>query len=369
MPDQITPLMMTEHRSFESDDSPADSAPGGLSVSSVKKSCGWLYRLYREKTLAVEPVYAGHYLPAPWTEPEQTRFIDSLVKAMPVQGICLGFDTRAGKYIVIDGQQRLFSVIHFLSGGDWTLAKLNDADSRLAGQKASAFADKNNPLNTIYRRVEGFKLPLTVIKYDSGSKVHLDYLFTVFSRLNSGAVRLNNQEMRCCLYTGPLNDLIIEMDSDKNWMALNKMKQASEFRHTKQEVILRFLAFYDRYGSYDGRLSFFLNRYMADNRYPSPEFIDEKIKLFRRTAEIVSKLVVPPPRPPHIGISLMEAAMTGVAFNLDFLAQKTGAEIQIMFEKMLADERFSEAKLVENLSSKERVIARINAARDIFGGK
>ncbi len=365
MPDQITPLMMTEHRSFESDDSTAGPSPAGVSVSNVKKSGGRLYKLYSGKKLAAEPVYAGNYLPPPWTEPEQTRFIDSLVKGMPVQSLCLGFDTGTGKYIVIDGQQRLFSVIRFLSGGDWTLAKLNDIDPRLAGQKASAFLEKDN---TLYRLVESYKLPLTIIKYDSEKKSHLEYIFTVFYRLNSGAVRLNNHEMRCCLFSGPFNDFLIELDGDKNWMALNKMNQASEFRHTKQEVILRFLAFYDRYQSYNGRLSFFLNDYMADNRYPSTEFMEEKGKLFRRTAEIVSKLVVPPPLPQHIGISLMVAAMTSVAFNLDFLAKKTGGEIQKMFEQMLADERFSDAKLVEDLSGKERVMARIEAAKAIFGG-
>ena len=199
---EITPLIMAEHRTFESDDSPALAAPEGITVSTVKKPGRWLHQLYQDKLLKAEPVYFGDYYPRPWQEPEQTRFIDSLIKGMPVQSLCLGCDINTGRHIVIDGQQRVFSVIRFLSGGNWTLAGANDIDPRIAGQKAPAFKDKKNPLHALYRHVESYKFTVTVIKYNPADKAHMDYLFTVFYRLNTGGVRLNNQEMRCCLYRG-----------------------------------------------------------------------------------------------------------------------------------------------------------------------
>ena len=369
MPETHSPLQIAEHRSFEGDDSTAGSAPAGVAVTNGEKTCGELYLLYQDKLLETEPIYSGDYYPAPWQEPDQTRYIDSLVKGLPAQSLCLSYDTGTKKYRVIDGQQRLYAVMRFLSGGSWTLAKGNDIDARIAGQPAAVFADKKNSLNALYRKVASYKLPVTVIECDYRNKSHLGFIFTVFWRFNCGSTRLNNQEMRNCIYSGAFNDLLNELNGDKNWMAINHLKQASDYRYTKQEIILRSFAFLDRYQSYGGRLSLFLNDYMADNRDPSPEFLAEKRKLFQRTAAIVNKLVFPPPMPQQYNISQMEATMTGVAFNLDYLAKRTENEIQKMFEKLLQDAKFSDAKLVEDLSGKERVIARIETAKRIFGGK
>lgn len=41
----------------------------------------------------------------------------------------------------------------------------------------------------------------------------MNYLFTIFHRLNSGGSKLTNQEIRNCIYNGDLNNLLKEIVS------------------------------------------------------------------------------------------------------------------------------------------------------------
>jgi hypothetical protein len=85
------------------------------------------------------------------------------------------------------------SIIRFL-GGDpsWTLSRLEDIDPELGGKPAKDFLNPDSPLNKYFKRVENLTLPITVLRCDYSKKQHTRYLFTIFHRLNTGAVRLNN---------------------------------------------------------------------------------------------------------------------------------------------------------------------------------
>ncbi|MBM4026243.1 MAG: hypothetical protein FJ280_12685 [Planctomycetes bacterium] len=76
---------------------------------------------------------------------------------------------------------------------------------------------------------------------DSSGDIH----FIVFERLNTGGVKLNDMEIRNCLYRGTLNSLIKELARDTNFItAVNQRK--FERRMQDRALVLRFLAFYER---------------------------------------------------------------------------------------------------------------------------
>ena len=52
----------------------------------------------------------------------------------------------------------------------------------------------------------------------------------------------------------------------------------------------------------------------------------------------------------------------GVSFNLDYLESIPDAKVRQLYTALLRHEEFSEQKLIEGLSGKQRVIGRINAA-------
>jgi uncharacterized protein with ParB-like and HNH nuclease domain len=51
-----------------------------------------------------------------WRQPEASRFIESLLLGLPVPGIFFATDPETNKLLVIDGQQRLKSLLFFYDG-------------------------------------------------------------------------------------------------------------------------------------------------------------------------------------------------------------------------------------------------------------
>jgi hypothetical protein len=147
--------------------------------------------------------------------------------------------------------------VRFLQGGDWKLSPLEDIEPAIAGKSVAAIKVKNSPLHQYYTRVENLSVPITVLRCDFSKKNHMEYLFTIFHRLNTGGLKLNNQEIRNCIYGGALNNLLKELDNYPTWRRLNKMGKDQLYRFTKQEVILRFMAFHDRASTYEGHLAKF----------------------------------------------------------------------------------------------------------------
>lgn len=277
-----------EEETFKEDDS-VELPPADIIAYNELRSCADLFRMYTQGILEIRPEFQREVV---WTNPQQTRFIDSLVKQLPIPSMCFSLDFKSQRWQVIDGLQRMWSIIRFLNGSDWRLSKLDDIDPRLSGQPVSKLADRNSDLHSYFTRVENLTLPITVLRCDYSKKSHTRYLFTIFHRLNTGAVRLNNQEIRNCIYSGPFNDFLRKLDANPIWMKLNRMKESGGYRYTKQELILRFFALHDSYEEYDGRLARFLNDYMAEHRYPASTFLQEKETLFERTVKIVYESIL-----------------------------------------------------------------------------
>ena len=190
----------------------------------------------------------------------------------------------------------------------------------------------------------------------------------IFHRLNSGGSKLNNQEIRNCIYSGLYNNLLKELDANDMWMKINKMERPSGYRFTKQEIILRFFALHDCYESYGGRLAKFLNDYMDEYRNASSEFLNRKRELFNRTVKIIYSSIFAGRIPPKLSISILEATLVGVSHNLDYLEKQPNERIQEIYTKLRHEDEFSEENLKEGLASKEKVKKRIKTAIKVFSG-
>ena len=104
------------------------------------------------------------------------------------------------------------------------MSKLPDIDKKISGQTISKFQIEKSPLHDFYTRVEDLTLPITVLRCDYSKKNHMRYLFTIFHRLNSGGMKLNNQEIRNCIYSGKFNNLLKELNNNDDWISINKIK-------------------------------------------------------------------------------------------------------------------------------------------------
>ena len=342
--------------------------PSDVIAYNELRSCADLVRMHRQNILIIQPEFQRDFV---WKEPDQTRFIDSLVKQLPIPSMCFSLDYKTQKWQVIDGLQRISTIIRFLTEDKWRLSNLEDIDQRLSGQRIENLRKGEEELQRLYSSVENRTLPITILRCDYSKKSHTNFLFTIFHRLNTGGMKLNNQEIRNCIYSGSFNNLLKELDhKNKEWRAINRMKAGQSYRFIKQELILRIFALHERCQQYTGRLAKFLNDYMDDKKNASDSEISQKKELFEKTAKIVYEKVFNKKQPPSkITITLLEAIFVGVSFNLDFLETVSIHKAEKLYVKLQQHEEFSEAKLSEGLSGKPRVIERINAAKNIFSGQ
>jgi hypothetical protein len=355
-----------ERRSFEEDDS-QEQPPADIVAYNESRSCADLYRMYKQGILSIQPEFQREIV---WKGPAQTRFVDSLIKQLPIPSLCFSLDYKTQRWQVIDGLQRMASIIRFLGGDpNWTLSRLEDVEPELAGTPAKQFLSPDTPLFQYFQRVENLTLPITVLRCDYSKKAHTNYLFTIFHRLNTGAMKLNNQEIRNCIYSGPLNNLLKELNRDSRWMKLNRMKKETGDRFAKQELILRLFAFNDRYTTYGGRLAKFLNDYMDDRKSPGQEELDKKRELFARTVTIVYERIYDAAGPMRTPVSVIEATLVGVARNIDDLWDIPAVQIKARHSRMLEHEEFSDQRLSEGLAGKQRLVNRIGASVNAFAGR
>jgi Protein of unknown function DUF262 len=142
---------------FEDDN--AAVPPSDIVAYNELRSCADLFRMYDQKILQINPDFQREVV---WKGPDQTRFIDSLIKALPIPSMCFAMDHKAQRWLVIDGLQRISTVVRFLEGGDWTLSDLEDIEPEIAGKSVAAIKQRNNALHQYYTRVENLSVPIRV---------------------------------------------------------------------------------------------------------------------------------------------------------------------------------------------------------------
>jgi uncharacterized protein with ParB-like and HNH nuclease domain len=196
-----------------------------------------------------------------WDTARASKLIESFLLDIPVPVVYLA-KIKDGKYEVIDGLQRLTSVFNYLDN-KYKLQRLD-----ILGD----FASKSfNELPEASQR----KLEDAVLRSFELSSGAGDIHFIVFERLNTGGVKLNDMEIRNCLYRGTLNGLIKDLAGSSEFNRAISQKNI-EKRMQDRALVLRFLAFYERtHHKCKHGLKRFLNEFLETYRNATPEKIDE----------------------------------------------------------------------------------------------
>jgi hypothetical protein len=137
-----------------------------------------------------------------WSNARKSKFIESVVIGLPIPQLVLAeISGKRGTYIVLDGKQRLLSLLRFTESAEdraigFGLSSL-EIRSDLARKKYYHFVhdpalevDRNQFLNYTLRTVIIRNWPNT------------DFLHQVFLRLNTGSVTLSAQELRQAMAPG-----------------------------------------------------------------------------------------------------------------------------------------------------------------------
>ena len=354
-----------EAETFEDGDSEQPIPPPDIVAYNELRSCADLVRMHSSGKLELQPDFQRDVV---WKQDDQSRFIDSLVKQLPIPSMCFSLDYKTQRWKVIDGLQRMSSIVKFLSPTEWRLSNLPDIHPSLRSQRNSDLRQGTEEQMRLYTRVEDVSIPVTVIRCDYTQRSHMLYLFTIFHRLNSGGVRLTNQEIRNCIYSGAFNDEIKAFDHlDQSWRTVKKLIWGSMDRFRSVEVILRVLAFGDRRDQYDGNLAKFLNSYMHEKTDESgpPGELNAILTLVASRAKAVLAAAGQTTKLPLL---VMEALLVALYSHRNDLAGRTDADLLDAYNAMLVHPSFADSARYA-VSSVSNVTQRLVAAVNAFAPK
>ncbi len=261
--DQLEPEAEDEQPVIKADDRPVTSQTSDWTISALRDKLD-------RGLLDLQPKFQREYV---WsTRPElPSRLIESLLLEIPIPPIYFG-KVPDGRLEVIDGQQRLTALVNFVSNKA-PLRKLH----RMSSLNHKFFKDLAKD-----QQEKILDTPIRSIVIDAGANTELRY--EVFERLNRGSMVLNEQELRNCVYRGPFNDLLAELERDMYWRKA-KGGDEPEVRFKEREMILRFFAFANRLQNYTGNLKRFLNEYMGQFAPKEPQELKAHANLFRQTMQ------------------------------------------------------------------------------------
>ena len=199
-----------------------------------------------------------------WDNKKMSRFIESILIRFPVPAFY--FDASdENKWLVVDGLQRLSSIVKFV------------IEKKLRLMGLEYLTDYNGCtyeyLHRIHkRRIESCPLTLFLIRPGTPDAVK----YSIFRRINTGGLVLNDQEIRNAMTTPKIRECLEKLA--KNASLKNAIGDQSK-RMVDQEWVLRYLAF--RFMDYE------------ENKKNITNFLDEMNKMMEtaddRSLELYSQ--------------------------------------------------------------------------------
>lgn len=234
-----------------------------------------------EGIIDIAPEYQRQFR---WPEENQSRLIESVFLGIPVPSLFMAAN-KDGTWELIDGVQRLNSLIHFV-GSEEQIKKFG-FESPLVLENLSVLTEYNGSSFNELPQTLKLKFALRPLKVTTLSdKSDLKVRFDLFERLNTGGIKLTDQEIRACVFRGQFNDFINELAENENFQSVVNLPKAKLKDGTRHELILKFFAYKNEREKFDHSVVGFLNDYMAE---ASNSFNYRKNRnLFEKTFEILA---------------------------------------------------------------------------------
>lgn len=235
-----------------------------------------------------------------WDKAKQSRFVESILMNLPIPPIFL-FESEYNRYEVMDGQQRLSSILAFYQNR----LKLTGLEhwKELHGKQYSDLPPK------LQRGLDRRRISAVVLQTPAASTRTTELRRIVFERLNTGGQRLNAQELRNCLYSSPFASLLVELAGNPTFNDLCEIPRYRDHfvkghisaelaentlfkRMTDCELVLRFFAFRDE-RAIKGSVKSILDNCMKANAALTEEELQPMRNDFSSRVDLAAKLLGP----------------------------------------------------------------------------
>lgn len=329
-----------------------------------------------------------------WDIKRASKLVESVIMGLPIPQVFL-YEESKNSYLVIDGQQRLWSIYFFSkkrfprknkraeirqifkdNGGFDESILYNDdlfEDFRLK-LKDNSQPQTNNKLEGLsYPTLNEYKTnfdlrPLRNIMVKQNFPTDDDSaMFEIFNRLNTGGMSLKPQEIRTSLYHSLFYEMLYDVNTNRDWRILvNKMEPDVHMKDV--EILLRGFALLIDHNIYKPTMSRFLNGFSKRAKSFNEEsllfFKDLFIRFCEVSINVDDKIFL---KSGKFNITLFEAIFVAICKkslihkDVDEIIQIDSDKIQQLKE----DVEFSNASQ-DNVAGKTNVDKRINRAQIIL---
>jgi hypothetical protein len=276
----MSEIFENEENAYRMDDIPKEKRT--LNTVSYDYSVEYIYDLIQKGKIVLEVPFQRKQI---WKTDKASSLVESIIMNVPIPPLYFS-EEDDGKWLVLDGLQRLSSIKDFYNNS-FALNKLEV----LKDLDKCKYSDLNPKSKSL---LDDGLFRVIVIRRDS----HPDIKYDIFMRLNQGAVTLNYQELRNCLYRGKLNDMAKLLCSEnQGFLDILKQKKPHQ-RYLDVEFVIRYFAFSDNIvkaecgdyvlNNYKSKLVQYLNEYMAGKK----DFNDDNVVLYKqRFNETIQKVL------------------------------------------------------------------------------
>ncbi|MDP3968829.1 MAG: DUF262 domain-containing protein [Nocardioides sp.] len=193
-----------------------------------------------------------------WSPSRKSSYIESVILGLPVPQIVLAEDPKKkGRFIVLDGKQRLVTLKQFGSPNEkfppFKLKGLQfakDVEGMTFEQMQGSLTASEHAENFLAQPIR------TVVVRNWGTPA---VLYEVFIRLNQNSLPLSPQELRQALFPSEFTFWINKRSAESKLLHAARRTNREDFRMRDAEMLLRFVAWKEGLSTYRGNLRQFLD--------------------------------------------------------------------------------------------------------------
>lgn len=253
-----------------------------------------LVQVYRDGDLELSPAYQRLFR---WSDETKTKFIESILMGIPTPPIFIA-QKKGSKWTIVDGPQRISTILQLME-----LIEVRDTDGNLkppfkfkSAEKLPSIEDLDwSTLNEDAQRIiKMTKIDLKIILIEDNVQAQ----YELFTRLNTGSVSLQSQEIRNCL--------IIMLD-ENFYNKINELKTMPEYRicidltenkneiEFPMELILRYFILkhnkidFNNYNLSSDLLSLFIDKETANIIKDESFILEDEIMDFKRVFVLLNE--------------------------------------------------------------------------------
>jgi uncharacterized protein with ParB-like and HNH nuclease domain len=274
-----------------------------------------------------------------WTIKQSSLLIESFLIGLPVPPVFFYID-QENKNLVIDGQQRILSIVFFFQGlFGFENEKGKRQVFRLTGiNKKSPFHNKKFADLDIsdQRKLENAVLRAINIRQLSPKEENTS-IYHIFERLNTGGTPLTPQEIRNVVFRGEFLRNLKSLNKDKNWRIILGKKTPD--KHQKDiELILRAFALSYHLDKYEKPMKEYLNKIAKKYRNSDSNIVLKFNDNFIKASEIIQKHLKN--KPFHVRGPLNTSAFDSIFCTIITNLNSIPNNLNVRYNNLLKDQKF-----------------------------